>query len=847
MSAIDQIRYRAAASLGKAEQLLRSGSGARPLAGGTDLFGSLKDAIHGDDAPVLLVDLKTVPGLDGVTLEEHEVVIGALTRLADLASSVLVGERLPMLAGAARAVASPQLREMGTVGGNLCQEPRCWYYRSPVDTFHCHRKGGELCAAALGDDRYHSVFGGVRVADPPCTQACPNDTSIPAYVGMLRDLDLESAARALLAQNPMPSITGRICPHFCEAGCSRADLDQSVSIHSLEREVGDYILQEPSVFLHPQSVGSRSADPLVAAPSGVGSEGALSGSADPLVAAPPVVDSWAAPNGGTITIVGSGPAGLTAAYYLRRAGHAVTVLEREARAGGALSFGIPSFRLSRAVVDRVTELYASLGVRFRLGVEVGRDVTLEELRATSDAVIVASGACLASGIGIENESATVAGLDYLRQAAIDEQWRESGAVVVVGGGNVAIDSAMTALARGAERVTMVCLESREEMPAFDAEVADALQSGVRLQNGWGPRRVRLEGGAVAGVELVRCVAVFDAGGAFCPTMDEAATDFVAADRVILAVGQRVDREWFKDFVAPECGAGATGAPETGAIEPDQAGDVFVCGDAESGPATVVAAIASGRRAAASVHRLLTGVELAGADVEVDPAYRAGAETTGDCAGSAEATCDCVGSAEAAGDRARSAEATGDCAGPGALCGGEIAEEAKRCLNCSCVAVSPSDLAPALVALDASVETSKRRLPVEELFAAAVGASTVLDDDEIVLAVRVPLPGAGDRNVFQKFRERKCVDFPVVNLAVHVGVVDGTVTDARLCAGAVALVPLRLRAAEDALVGAQADLAACDRAARAAVASCRTLATNAYKRQILEAMVRRSLEEAMGLT
>ncbi len=623
MSAIDQISYRAAASLREAEQLLRSGSGARPLAGGTDLFGSLKDAIHGDDAPVLLVDLKTVPGLDGVTLEEREVVIGALTRLADLASSVLVGERLPMLAGAARAVASPQLREMGTVGGNLCQEPRCWYYRSPVDTFHCHRKGGELCAAALGDDRYHSVFGGVRVADPPCTQACPNDTSIPAYVGMLRDLDIESAARALLAQNPMPSITGRICPHFCEAGCSRADLDQSVSIHSLEREVGDYILEEPSVFLHPQSVGSRSADPLVATPSGVGSEGALSGSADPLVAAPPVVDPWAAPNGGTITIVGSGPAGLTAAYYLRRAGHAVTVLEREARAGGALSFGIPSFRLSRGVVDRVTELYAALGVRFRLGVEVGRDVTLEELRATSDAVIVASGACLASRIGIENESATVAGLDYLRQAAIDEQWRESGAVVVVGGGNVAIDSAMTALARGAERVTMVCLESREEMPAFDAEVgrrpakrrapAERLGTATRPARGRCGRRRRARA-------LRR---VFDADGAFCPTMDEAATDFVAADKVILAVGQRVDREWFKDFVAPECGAGATGAPETGAIEPARAGDVFVCGDAESGPATVVEAIASGRRAAASVHRLLTGVELAGADVEVDPAYQGG--------------------------------------------------------------------------------------------------------------------------------------------------------------------------------------------------------------------------------
>ena len=163
-----------------------------------------------------------------------------------------------------------------------------------------------------------------------------------------------------------------------------------------------------------------------------------------------------------------------------------------------------------------------------------------------------------------------------------------------------------------------------------------------------------------------------------------------------------------------------------------------------------------------------------------------------------------------------------------------------------MAVSPSDLAPAFVALNATVQTSKRRLAVGELFAASVGASTVLDDDEIVLAVRVPLPGPGDGNVFQKFRERKSVDFPVVNLAVHLNVVDGLVTSARLCAGAVAPVPLRLRAAEDTLVGRPADLAACERAAQAAVGSCRTLASNAYKRQILEALVRRSLEEAIGL-
>jgi NADPH-dependent glutamate synthase beta subunit-like oxidoreductase/CO/xanthine dehydrogenase FAD-binding subunit len=775
---MSEIRYHAAASLQEAEQLLRSNPGARPLAGGTDLFGALKDSVHGNGAPVDLVDLKTVPGLDGVTLEGREVVIGALTRLADLASSELIDERLPMLAGATRSVASPQLREMGTVGGNLCQEPRCWYYRNPGDLFHCHRKSGELCAAALGDDRYHSVFGAVRVVDPYCTQACPNHTSIPVYVEMLRDLEIETAARTLLTQNPMPAITGRICPHLCETGCTRADIDEPVSIHSLEREVGDYVLEEPAVFVGPE----------------------------------------VAPSGSSVTVVGSGPAGLTAAYYLRRAGHAVTVLERETRAGGALSFGIPPFRLSRAVVDRVVDLYTTLGVRFGLGVEVGRDITLEEIRATSDAVIVASGACLASRIGIEGEDATVAGLDYLRRAAIDEHWRESGAVVVIGGGNVAVDSAMTAMARGAERVTMVCLESRDEMPAFDAEVTEALRSGIELKTQWGPRRVRLEGSAVAGVDLVCCSSVFDSEGAFCPTLDESVTDFVAAGKVILAVGQRVDREWFKDCLAPEAGS---------------ARGTFVCGDAESGPATVVEAIASGRRAAANAHRLLTGTDLP------EPVTKG-------------AVCELLEVDAASAGRAtrvlgeRPVAATSDSAAFAVLDPTDITEEARRCLNCGCLAVSPSDLAPVFIALNARVQTSKRRLAVEELFAASVGGSTVLDDDEIVLAVRVPLPGPADGDVFQKFRERKSIDFPIVNLAVHVSVVGGMVADARLCAGAVAPVPLRLRAAERALVGRQADREACEQAAQAAVAAAHTLQGNVYKRQILEVMVRRSLEEAIGL-
>ena len=775
-----RIDYRAASAVEDALELLRAGPGrARLLAGGTDIYGALKAGVHGRDE-VLLVDLKRIPGLDGIGEEDGEVVIGALTRLADLARDGLVTTRLPLLAEAARAVASPQLREMATVGGNLCQETRCWYYRAPDDTFHCHRKGGELCAAAVGDNRHHSVFGSARVVDPPCVVACPNHNGIPVYLEALRRLDLEQAARLLLEDNPLPAITGRVCPHACEQGCNRCGLDETLSIRSLEREVGDHVLDHPAAFLGD---------------------------------APPAT-------GRRVAVVGSGPAGLTAAYFLRRRGHAVTVYEREARPGGMLALGIPPFRLAPEVVSGVVGLFGQLGVEFRCGVDVGASVPLEELQATHDAVVVACGAWESPRIGVEGEEATVSGLDYLRDAALDPALRETGDVLVVGGGNVAVDAAMTALARGAASVTMVCLEARAEMPAFEWEVTEALEAGVRLRDRWGPRAVRLEAGAVTGVELVRCTAVLDEHGAFCPTLDEAVRDVLPAGKVIMAVGQRVDRSWLS---ALEVDPAASG----------RATPTLVCGDAATGPATIVEAIASGRAAAASIAGLLSP----GTGEEGSRPRRAGLlpaddETPG-------RTTRVLTDAGQPGLRVQPA-------GDATRCRGEVAEEARRCLDCSCMAVSPSDLAPALIVLGARVETTSRTLEAGELFAASQDGSTVLEPDEILLRVRVPLPGGDASGAFAKFRERKSVDFPIVNVAVQLETSASRIVGARLCAGAVAPVPLRLVEAERCLAGRQRSLALCREAAEAAVGSAAPLRRNRYKSRILGALVQRALEQAMGL-
>ncbi len=770
-------------SLETAQQALEgTGGRARPLAGGTDLLGGLKDAIH-PVPPEALVDLKSIGWLSGVEERTDGVHIGATTRLRDLARDPVLQERFPAVCQAAEAVASPQIRNMGTLGGNLCQEPRCWYYRNPQNTFHCARKGGDRCNALTGDNRFHSVFGSVRVLQTPCTAACPVETDIAAYLELLREGRMDEAAALILEVNPMPAVTGRVCPHFCEQRCNRGGFDESVSVRGVERYLGDHVLDHPERFL-----------------------------------APPGEES-----GKAVAVLGSGPSGLAAAWFLRRSGHRVVVLDRMEKAGGMLRYAIPAFRLPKEVVDRVAAFLEAAGVAFVLGVDMG-GAPPSSLLDEYDAVYAAGGAWAAPSIGLEGEEHTTTGLAFLRSVQEGETAAPGKRVLVIGGGNVAVDAAVTARRLGAEEVVMACLECREEMPALDREVRQALEEGVELVTSLGPSRVLTEGGRVAGVEFVACTSVFDGEGRFAPRFDACRQRTVACDAVILAVGQR------PDGTLNEPGTEIASAHVDPVTQATPIQGVFAGGDAVSGPATVVEAIAAGRRAALGINAFLG---------TADPGTRRPPKLLNRFAESAPAP-----SARQEVEPRPAGERTWDEEDLKGLDADQVSNEADRCFNCGCVAVSPSDLAPVLTALGARIVTTKRTVPAEAFFAAGLLSSTVLEDGELVTGVFIPSE-EDLRTSYLKFRIRNAIDFPIASAAVALRMEGDTVRAARIVLGAAAPVPLRARQAERVLEGKAPGEAEAAEAAGAALEGALPLGNNAYKVNVLQALVKRAIRKALA--
>ncbi|MEK7993639.1 MAG: FAD-dependent oxidoreductase, partial [Planctomycetota bacterium] len=373
-------------------------------------------------------------------------------------------------------------------------------------------------------------------------------------------------------RNPLSAICGRVCTHPCEAACTRANVDDAVAIRLLKRFASDKemeMLEVGEISLPKEKKPAQDAK--------------------------------------KVAVIGGGPAGLAAADDLAGKGFAVTVYEAMPAGGGMLRWGIPEYRLPKKVLDHEIELIRRKGVRFEYNCRIGRDITVETLRGDYDAIFVSVGVQKGRPLGIEGEgnAAVSQGVEFLRLAASDDRPKVKERVVVIGGGNVAVDVARTALRLGAGSVELVCLEQRHEMPAYPEEIEATIAEGIRIVNGWGPRRI-LGDGSVTGIELKRCTSVFGYDGRFNPRFAENDRKTLEADQIIIAIGQQNDNALL-DHLGVQVEHGRIKAdPLT--LETSEHG-VFAGGDTVSGPASVIEAVGAGKRAGQSIERYLNGGDM----------------------------------------------------------------------------------------------------------------------------------------------------------------------------------------------------------------------------------------------
>ena len=767
-----------AKSLDEAIAALQKGE-ANVLAGGVDLLGTLKDNIS-PEYPRTVINLKTIPGLDYIKEEDGVLKIGATTRLADIGRSELVKKAAPALAEAADATATPNIREMGTLGGNIAQLPRCWYFRKLENRFYCDRKGGNTCYAIQGDNRYHSIFGGLKPHASPCTQECPAGTDIPAYMAELRKGNWDAAAEIILKANPLPMFTARICPHPCQDKCNQCEYGDGVNIHAVERSLADYIMEH--------------ADKYYAAP--------------------------AKETGKKVAIIGGGPGGLTAAYYLRKAGHSVTVFERQEKIGGVMRYGVPHYRLPKDIVDFVVDAFTKMGIEFKTGVTVGKDITVEEIDEKFDGVFFGTGAWKQPLLGIGGEDLALFGLNFLTEVNTYLQKAIGKNVLVCGGGNVAMDVALTAKRLGADKVTLICLEKRHEMPASKEEIERAEAEGVKIVNAWGLGGVITDDkGQVIGFDAKKCLSVRDANGRFNPVYDEDERWKIDCDYIILATGQAVDISFLGDkFLEQLKSARGLINVDLSTFKTSRKG-MYAAGDVATGPNIAIRAINGGRIAAQNMSKEL-GVEIPVQTMTRDFVH-----------------CDVSGISETkATPQPERPQAQRNLTDEDAFSftADEFNREIHRCMNCACYAVNPSDTAPALIALGAKVVTTKRTLDAEEFFQVNVLSNTKLDKDEIITEIQIPVKA--EKSTYKRFAFRKSIDFPVVNVAIS----ETADKQYRVCLNAVAPVPHRCYEAEKVLNGKDITPELAEAAGEAAVIGAEPFEANKYKIQIAKTLVKRTL-------
>lgn len=771
--------------------VLQTGQKARVLAGGTDLLGVINEKIL-PEGITEVVSLKAA-GLNYIKEDGGCLRIGAMTTLNDLENAVVIKEKFPVLWQAAHQVAAPQIRNMATVGGNICQEPRCWYYRYQDNKFNCMRKGGSFCNAMTGNNPYHSVFGSAKVCDTACQRTCPNGTEISDYMEELRKGNIKEAAEILFRVNPIAAATGRVCPHTCQGECSRHLFDEAVSIRDAEKYLGDYILEHADQFFKK-----------------------------------PVkeTDKKAA-------VIGAGPAGLTAAYYLRRSGVKVVVIDQNKEAGGMLYYGIPSYRLPKDILKKIKAVLESMGVVFRMNTRIGKDLALSELQSEYDAVMAGIGAWTSQGLGCPGDDieGVVGGIHFLNKVACHEEIDLGKNVIIVGGGNTAMDACRTAKRLGAENVCVVYRRTRAEMPADAEEIEEAMKEGIVFKYLANPIEVcKGRDGRISKVVLQKMkLGEPDQSGRRTPVPVEGATETVEADTLIAAIGQGIDLGGFESLKAGRKNEIITDK-ETFMTSMDK---VFAAGDAVNGPKTAVEAIAGARRTANAMAAYLG----AGCGSQCEEGCQSGCGLLSFDLGCLEHTAPQSAEVLPVGNRTVYGEDVS------AQKIENILTESKRCFNCGCVAVSPSDVAPALIALDAVIVTTERRIPASEFFAAGIESSTVLKKDEIVTEIVISEKNAGSTQGYRKFRTRKSIDFPIAGLASNISVKDGKIASAKLVFSGVAPVPYEFNKVEAFLEGKEPTAEVAEMAGKMALEGAKPLKENMFKLQLIKMFVQRAVAEA----
>ena len=403
----------------------------------------------------------------------------------------------------------------------------------------------------------------------PCKTACPAHIAVQGYLKLAKEGRYDDALALIKKDNPLPAVCGHVCNRRCEDACTRGTVDEAVAIDEVKRFLAERDLNAETRYIPKKTIPS------------------LKGGFDEKIA-----------------IIGAGPAGLSCAYYLALTGYKPTIFEKNEEPGGMLRYGIPSYKLEKDLLAAEIDVIRKLGVEIRCGVEIGKDITIEELREQGYKGFYVAIGCQRGrkpGITGENAKGTYAAVDFLREAGAKESFALEGDVVVVGGGNVAIDAARISSRCVDAKISMFCLEQREHMPASKEEIAEALEEGIELNCGWGPKEVLEEDGKVAGVVFKKCIRVLDEQGRFSPEYDEEQTVTIPCKHVIFSVGQAI--EWGNmldnlDLKRRSNGGALADKLTYQTSEPD----IFVGGDVYTGPRFAIDAIAAGREGAISLHR-----------------------------------------------------------------------------------------------------------------------------------------------------------------------------------------------------------------------------------------------------